>query len=126
MSTFIFENKKGSAMEDLLKLVDAASAKIGLIAAAATAFFLSLPKLLNAFKSDKVDSSVLSRLLSHEARMNLMDKTIHKQQIRITRFMVLMIQLEALLEANGVQIPATMRVNMQALMNGDDDVEETK
>lgn len=82
-------------------------------ALAAIAVFL--PKLLNAVKSDKVDGNVLDRLLKHEERMNQMDDTIHKQQVKVTRLVVLVTHMNGLLIANGVTIPEKIEKEIQEL-----------
>lgn len=78
-----------------------------------------LPKLLNGIKVDKVDGSILDRLLAHEKRMNDMDTRIHAQRIQITRLQVLVVQMEALMKANGIKIPSAMRAEIAELLDGD-------
>jgi hypothetical protein len=67
----------------------------GAIAAALITISAYLPKLLNGIKSDKIEGSVLNRLMEHEKRMARMDRTIHRQQIRLTKFVALYIKLQA-------------------------------
>jgi len=110
---------QGQTMDDLIKLADSASAKVGIIAGAVAAFVIALPKMLNSLRSDKIDGSVLTRLMAHENRMNRMDTVIHAQQIKITRLLVLVIQLEGLLENNGVVIPPHLRQDIRHLVNED-------
>jgi hypothetical protein len=63
------------------------------------------PKIVNAVKGDRVEGNVLDRLLAHEKRMNEMDSLIHKQQVKVTRLVVLVTHLNGLLTTNGIQIP---------------------
>ena len=67
----------------------------GAVAAALIGISAYLPKILNSMKSDKIEGNVLDRLLAHEKRMAKMDRTIHRQQVRLTRFVALYIKLQA-------------------------------
>ena len=77
-------------------------------------------------KIDQVDGlhdSYERQLVSLTERVNVLSKksdemsnTIHKQQIRLTRLQVLVIQLKGLLVAKGVEIPPYISAEIAALV----------
>jgi hypothetical protein len=64
----------------------------------------SVPKILNMVKGDLNNGNVLDRLSSLEKKADIQDKKIHKQAVRITKLVMLVIKLEALIVRSGVQI----------------------
>ena len=110
-------------MNDLLSIGTA-------VALALTGIATQLPKIIAAMKRDKVEWAISQnqhdsvdainlRMLKHEARMNEMDETIRKQQIKVTRLQVLVIQLKGHLQANGVDIPAQVESEIKELVEMD-------
>jgi hypothetical protein len=102
-------------MEEIKAFSNGPAGTWAAIASALIAIALFLPRLLNAVKSDKVDGNVFDRLLKHEERMNAMDDTIHKQQVKVTRLVVLVTHMNGLLIANGVTIPEKIEKEIQEL-----------
>lgn len=96
----------------MTELLDAAknnaTAFGGYIAAALVSIAYLLPKLTNGMKADRIDGKLLERL-------DDMDTQIHKTQVRVTRLVVLVIEMNALLMANGVDIPERMKKEMRDL-----------
>lgn len=91
---------------------------IGIASAIATALFamaFGLPKLVNGFKSDKLDGSILDRVTKLEAKAEIQDLKIHRQAVRITKLVVLVIRLEGILMASGTQIPDSVREEIMEL-----------
>lgn len=97
-------------MTDDLKTI-AGSLVAALISAA-----LFLPKLLNMRKGDQIDGDILKRIERHEKRMDRMDKTIHKQQIKLTRFAVLVVQLVGIIVGAGNTVPPAIQAEIDDLM----------
>jgi hypothetical protein len=93
-------------------MIDEITSKIGLTAAgvatALIALGMSVPKLLNGYKTDRIDSNLLERL-------DKMDEKIHTQAVRITRLTVLIIRLEALLIAHKIDIPVELRQELDEI-----------
>jgi hypothetical protein len=87
-------------------MLETMTKEIGVVAAgvatALVALGASIPKLLNGFKTDRIDGNLL-------ARLDAMDAKIHTQAVRITRLTVLIIRLEALLIAHKIEIPKDLR-----------------
>ena len=82
------------------------------VVAALAAIAAFLPKLLNAIKGEGINGSVLDRLKAMEThaavqdrRAIVQDDKIHRYAVKVTKLVVLMIRLEALLLANKVDIP---------------------
>lgn len=104
-------------MNDFFKQIGDSFVAVGAaIALAVFGAFTAMPKILNTIKSDKIDGNVLDRIKRHEERMNEMDKTIHMQQIKLTRLQVLVIRLEGLIAHAGVHIHDELRSEIAALV----------
>lgn len=58
---------------------------------------VSLPKILNSIKSDRIDGNVLTRLQNLETKAIAQDAKIHRYAVRTTRLTVLVLRLHALL-----------------------------
>jgi hypothetical protein len=111
-------------MSDPTEIVSSVAGYGAAVAAALIGIAAYLPKLLNSIKGDRVEGNVLDRLIAHERRMNEMDKTIHRQQIKVTRLLVLVIQLEGMLEASGVKMSESMRQEISELKHEFDNSED--
>ena len=113
-------------MGDLIKLVLDGTIPLGVGLIVGLVFLATqLPKLLNNRLGDKIDGGVLARIERHEKRMDKMDRTIHRQQVHITRFEVVVLHLVGLLVANGVKIPEHLQEEIDELTmrDGEDDAE---
>ena len=80
------------------------------------------PRLMNSRKEDQVESNVLEQLKQMSAQMvtvnvrvNELDNMVHKQQVRLTRLQVLVIQMNGLLVGNGIQMPDYMKAELKEL-----------
>lgn len=85
-----------------------------------------IPKLLNMRKGDKVAGAGLDANLSimesldervqkNEEAIDRMDALIRKQQIKLTKLQVLVIQLEGLIVVSGIVIPEPIRESIRTL-----------
>jgi hypothetical protein len=97
-------------------------------AIAATLLTLSVigPKLLNAFKGDSLNGSVLDRLKAMEEHAKLQDRRaivqddkIHRFAVKVTKLVVVMIRLESLLQQHEVEIPQDLIDDMVELRQND-------
>ena len=84
----------------------------GSIIAALLTIAAILPRILNAIKGEGLTGSVLDRLKAMEEHAKIQDRRaivqddkIHRYAVKVTKLVVLMIRLEALLLANKVDIP---------------------
>jgi hypothetical protein len=100
-------------LNELLKELPQGAGLGGLILVALVSLAVYMPKLLNQFKSDRFDGNLMTRL-------DEMDKKIHKTNVKVTRLVVLIIRLEALLLANGVSIPADLQAEMAEMTKEDE------
>ena len=90
------------------------------------------PKLLNMFKGDTLNGSVLDRLKSMEAHAALQDRRaiiqddkIHRFAVKVTKLVVVMIRLEGLLQQHAIEIPQDLIDDMVDLRKDDiEDVQE--
>lgn len=69
---------------------------------------ITLPKILNSIKSDRIDGNVLTRLQNLEIKAIAQDAKIHRYAVRVTRLSVLVLRMQALLVAAKVPIPQDM------------------
>lgn len=74
------------------------------IAAALIGLAVYLPKISNGIKQDGITGNVLDRLSALEQKADVQDKKIHKQAVKITKLVMLVIKLEGLIVRSGVQI----------------------
>jgi hypothetical protein len=102
----------------------------GSIIAALLTIAAILPRLLNAIKGEGLTGSVLDRLKTMEEHAKVMDRRaivqddkIHRYAVKVTKLVVLMIRLEALLIANQVLIPQDIIDEMFSL-KAETDVED--
>ena len=84
------------------------------------------PRFMNSRKEDQVEGNVLNQLQqmteqmeSLRNRVNGMDAMIHRQQIRLTRLQVLVIQMNGLLVSNGIKMPDYMQAELKELTEDD-------
>ena len=84
----------------------------GSIIAALLTIAAIMPRILNAIKGEGLTGSVLDRLKAMEEHAKVQDRRavvqddkIHRYAVKVTKLVVLMIRLEALLLANKVDIP---------------------
>lgn len=79
-----------------------------------------VPKLLNAVKGDINNGNVLDRLTNLEKKADIQDRKIHKQAVRITKLVMLVIKLEALIVRSGVQIEQSLAEEIEQLTADED------
>ena len=79
--------------------VVAASITIAIVLIAVT-----LPKILNSIRADKMSGNVLSRLQKLEDKAAAQDEKIHRHAVRITKLSMLLLQFHGLLVTNNVPI----------------------
>jgi hypothetical protein len=104
-------------MEDAFKMLAG-----GGISGIATAIALALvalaawiPKLLNGIKGDNLTGNVLDRVKDLEAKSDKQDAKIHKFAVKVTKLVVVVIRLEALLKDNNIPIPLDLMTEVQKL-----------
>jgi hypothetical protein len=110
------------------------------LATAVTTFAVFLPKIMAGLKRDQFDfkatttqanmvdniyhiyekqiTTLSDRLTKMELRVNEMDETIHVQAMKITRLIVVVIQLKSLLENSSVPLPEHLREEIDRLTTG--------
>ena len=83
-------------------------ASLAVVASSITLAFiivaLTLPKILNSVKSDRLDGNVLKRVQDLETKAVSQDAKIHRYAVRVTKLTVLVLKLHALLIENKVQL----------------------
>ena len=101
-------------MSDILKLLADGTLPLGIgMTMLLVLLAMQAPKLLNGVKGDKIDGNLLDRL-------NDMDKKIHSTSIKVTRLVVLLIRLEALLIVSGGAIPKDLQDEIAELTREDE------
>ena len=102
----------------------------GSIIAALLTIAAILPRVLNAIKGEGLTGSVLDRLKAMEThaavqdrRAIVQDDKIHRYAVRVTKLVVLMIRLEALLIASKTAIPQDV-IDEMFLLKAETDAEE--
>lgn len=104
-------------MDEIGKML-AGSGPVGVAATIAMAllgFAAYLPKLLNSYKGDQLAGNVLDRIRELEKKSDEQDAKIHQFSIRVTRLIVLVIRLEALLVDRKIPIPQDVVNEMNEL-----------
>lgn len=81
----------------------AASITMALVGLAVT-----LPKILNSIRADRLDGNVLVRLQALEEGKAKQDEKIHRHAIRITKLCMLLLKFHGLLVRNNIEIPKDM------------------
>lgn len=96
-------------LEVWTKAASGAGSSIAAIAASITlaviTIAMSLPKIFNSIKSDRIDGNVLTRLQNLEIKAVAQDAKIHRYAVRVTRLTVLTMRLHALLIDHKVNLP---------------------
>ena len=102
----------------------------GSIIAALLTIAAILPRVLNAVKGEGITGSVLDRLKAMEThaavqdrRAVVQDDKIHRYAVKVTKLVVLMIRLEALLLANTVEIPQDI-IDEMFILKAETDTED--
>lgn len=90
------------------------------IAAALIGLAVYLPKINNGIKQDNLNGNVLDRLKALEAKAELQDKKIHKQAVKVTKLVVLVLKLEGLIARSGVQIDKELAAEILDLTADED------
>jgi hypothetical protein len=85
------------------------------IAIALIALAALIPKLLNSFKGDMIQGNILDRLKSLEQGAASQEIKVHKFAVKVTKLVVVVIRLEALLKDNNIPIPADLMEEVQML-----------
>lgn len=87
------------------------------------------PKLLNMFKGDSLNGSVLDRLLAMENHAKVQDRRaivqddkLHRFAVKVTKLVVVIIRLESLLQQNEIEIPQDLIDDIIVLRT--DDIED--
>lgn len=103
----------------------------GYIVAGLLTFSVVAPKLLNMFKGDSLNGSVLDRLKAMEEHAKVQDRRaivqddkIHRLAVKTTRLMVVVIRLEGLLVENSVNLPQELIDEIIELKN--EEIEDPK
>lgn len=111
------------------EVMDALKSTGGIIVAALLVVSVVGPKLLNMFKGDSLNSSVLDRLKAMEEHARVQDRwaimqddKIHRFMIKVTKLEVVMIRLEGLLQKHEIEIPQDLVDDMVELRK--DDIED--
>jgi hypothetical protein len=101
----------------------------GLLIAALVTLAAVGPKLLNMFKGDSLNGSVLDRLSAMEKHAQVQDRRaiaqddkIHRFAVKVTKLVVVMIRLEGLLQKYEINIPQDLIDEMLVLKR--DDIED--
>lgn len=88
-----------------------------------------LPKLLNGVKLDGLNGDVLTRLKAMEEHAALQDRKsviqdvkIHRGAVKVTKLVVIVIRLQALLVTNNIDIPQDLVDDILAVQK--DDIED--
>ena len=109
------------------------------IASAVVVFATLLPKIMAGLKRDKLDATVATtqisqvdgiqstyekqilsltdRLSKMESRMNEMDKIIHDQAIKVTKLIIVVIQLKSIITSAHIVIPQELLDEIDLLTN---------
>lgn len=112
--------------------------KIGGGVAALLTLVFTLQRLMTFWKKERVDQSnadavnaqfraLQESIIQHtkeleslRATVNIMDRTIHRQQKTITRLEVLVLQMKGLMAGAGVMIPPMMQREIDDLVKDQD------
>jgi hypothetical protein len=107
-------------MDFLKNFGDSVGGWASAIAAALIGLAVYLPKISNGMKQDGINGNVLDRLAALEKKTDVQDKKIHKQAVRITKLVMLVIKLEALIVRSGVQIDKGLADEILALTSDEE------
>lgn len=102
-------------MDELKTISDSVAGKLAGFVSAVIGIAVFLPKLVNGWKGDKNGGNVLDRLSALEIKAAAQDAKIHRQAVRITKLVVLVIELKGLIDRTGVPIPSDLKAKIQEL-----------
>jgi hypothetical protein len=115
-----------AAVDEIMKSMTTVG---GSIVAALLTLAVVGPKLLNMFKGDSLNGSVLDRLKAMEEHAKVQDRRaivqddkIHRFAVKVTKLVVVMIRLEGLLQHHEIEIPQDLIDDMVELRK--DDIED--
>lgn len=116
----------------------------GMTAAGLLGLATQMPKIFNAFKSDRIDGTMLDRMQKQEdliasnnskyekrldemqikldaqaKKMEEQSDKIHKQQVHLTKVQVFVIQLLGIIKLNNITITAEMQAEADELVKED-------
>ena len=80
----------------------------GSITLALVVLAVTLPKILNSIRVDRLDGNVLVRLQALEEAKAKQDEKIHRHAVRITKLCMLLLKFHGLLVRNNIEIPKDM------------------
>ena len=100
---------------------------MGVMAASLLALVTFFPKLRNGLRGDKLDGDVLTRLSTMEAHARAQDREmaeqdlrIHRNAVKFTRLVVVVIRLQGLLAAKAIEIPPDLVREIAKLLEDPD------
>ena len=104
-------------MDEIIKLATNGGTlgTAAVIALALVSLAALIPKLLNSIKSDQLTTNVLDRIKGLEEKADAQDVKIHKFAVKVTKLVVVVIKLEALLKENNIPIPPDLMHEMSEL-----------
>lgn len=102
-------------MDFLKQFSDSAAGWASAIAAALVGFAVYLPKINNGMKQDGIHGNVLDRLAALEKKSAQQDNKIHKQAVRITKLVMLVLKLEGIIALNGAKLTQEVIDDIQEL-----------
>jgi hypothetical protein len=85
------------------------------VALALVALAALIPKLLNSIKGDGLAGNLLDRVKELESKSDRQDAKIHRFAVKVTKLVVVVIRLEALLIDNNIPIPPDLVAEIQKL-----------
>jgi len=102
------------------ELANSIGAKWAALVTAVLTLSVTALKLLNSVKGDINNGNMLDRVSALEKKAVVQDAQIHRQAVRGTKLAVLVIRLEGILTASGIEIPETVRAEIQELTSDKD------
>ncbi len=102
------------------ELANSIGAKWAALVTAVLTLSVTALKLLNSVKGDINNGNMLDRVSALEKKAVVQDAKIHRQAVRGTKLAVLVIRLEGILMASGIEIPETVRAEIQELTSDED------
>lgn len=102
------------------ELANSIGAKWAALVTAVLTLSVTALKLLNSVKGDINNGNMLDRVSALEKKAVVQDAQIHHQAVRGTKLAVLVIRLEGILTASGIEIPETVRAEIQELTSDKD------
>jgi len=78
---------------------------LGTIVATVLAIPLVVPKIMNMFKSDKLDGGSLDRLAKAEEHISELRKQVSQQNLELTDAQMMLIQVHSIMNQHDTPIP---------------------